>query len=59
MCAGVLDEVRVFRMRCWCSGVVEGVLGVWASVLEKVRMFWIRCGCSGVVAGVLDKVQVF
>ena len=35
----VLDKERVFRIRCGCSGVGEGVLGVGAFVLEKVWVF--------------------
>ena len=44
--------VRVFWLRCGCSGVGAGVQ-------VKVRVFWRGSGCSVVSAGVLGKVQVF
>ena len=57
--AGVLGKLRVFWIRCGCSGLVEGVLGVGVVVLDKVRVIWSGNGCSGVCAGVQDKVRLF
>ena len=39
MVTGVLGKVRVFRLRCGFSGVVEVILGVGAGVLEWVQIF--------------------
>ena len=41
----VLDKERVFRIRCGCSGVGEGVLGVGAVVLDKVQVSSSECWC--------------
>ena len=40
MVAVVLDKMRVFRIRCGCSGVGAGVL-------DKVQVFWRVCGYAG------------
>ena len=59
MGAVVLDMVRVFWIRCGCSGEGQGVLGEGVCLLDKNRLFWSEKGCCGVSAGVLDKVLVF
>ena len=59
MVTGVLDKVRVFTIKCGCSGVVEGVLGVGAGVLVTVRVFWSGCICSRQSVVFLEWERVF
>ena len=57
--SGVVENVRVFRCVCGCSGLGEGFLGVGGCVQVTVHVFWKGSGCSGVSEGVLVKVMLF